>query len=261
MPASGTSLASLSCLLDSASLQHLLGAFYRTPRAGGLDRLAGGGGPLGFDITTACQVHHLMTAYGCDGIVESGCHLGDTTEYFARAYPQLPVRTCDLDPGRAAFTRARLATWRNADVRHGDSATLLPALLAGLRRPLLFLDAHWGPRWPLRAELAAIHEGVAVIDDFDIGHPRFGHDTYDGVACGPQLVAEELPALERMFVGHVEADYPLPCLQTGRRSGTGFLALGLDDRPMAAHPWFAEVVLRPHPALPTWTTAAAEVGS
>ncbi|MER6127500.1 class I SAM-dependent methyltransferase [Streptomyces sp. NPDC001795] len=251
---SATCTTHLPRLPEDQEVAQLLRAFYGTARAGGLDRLAGGGGPLGFDVTTALQIQVLISLYGCDGVVESGCHLGDTTEYFARAYPHLPVRACDIDAARAAFTRDRLAAFPNADVRQGDSADLLPGLLAGMRRPLVFLDAHWGPDWPLSAELAALHCAVGVIDDFAIGHPRFGYDTYDGRICGPQLVADTLSGLERMFVGHVEADYPLPCLQTGRRSGTGFVLLGLDDTPLAGHPWFAEIPLRPRPLLPSWTT-------
>ncbi|MEV8038631.1 hypothetical protein [Streptomyces sp. NPDC086182] len=132
-------------------------------------------------------------------------------------------------------------------------------MLSGLQRPLVFLDAHWGPDWPLAGELTALRTGaaVAVIDDFQIGHPRFGYDTYDGQVCGPQLVTEVLPDLERMFVGNIEADYPLPCLQTGRRSGTGIIAFGLDGghSPLTGHPWFVEVPLRPHPVLPPWISA------
>ncbi|WP_199826916.1 hypothetical protein [Streptomyces sp. WM6378] len=254
MPAIRT--APLPQLMDNEAVEQVLGAFYRTPRAGGLDRLAGGGGPFGFDVTAACRVHTLVTLFRCDGIVESGCHLGDTTEYLARAYPHLPVRACDLDGQRAGFARARLAGLSNAVVRHGDSGRLLPALLSGLERPLVFLDAHWGPDWPLRAELTALKgvRALVIVDDFRIGHPRFGYDTYDGMVCGPELVADALPGLGRMFVGDVEADYPLPCLQTGRRSGSGTIVLGLDDTPLAAHPWFAEVPLRPCPVLPSWAS-------
>ncbi|MEU5108449.1 hypothetical protein AB0H07_40375 [Streptomyces sp. NPDC021354] len=245
-------------LLDDHHVEKVLGAFYRTPRAGGLDQLAGGGGPLGFDITAACRLHVLITLFACDGIVESGCHLGDSTEYLARTYSHLPIRACDLDEHRARFTRTRLTAFPNAAVHHGDSGQLLPTLLDGMERPLVFLDAHWGPAWPLRVELTVLQawQAVVLIDDFDIGHPRFGYDTYDGVVCGPELVADTLPDLERMFVGHVEADYPLPCLQISRRSGTGVLLLGHDDTPLATHPWFVNVPLRPRPALPSWTTAA-----
>ncbi|GGU37771.1 hypothetical protein [Streptomyces violascens] len=254
MPAIRT--ASPPPLMDDHAIEHVLGAFYRTPRAGGLDHLAGGGGPFGFDITTACRLHALIAQFACDGIVESGCHLGDTTDYLARAYPHLPVRACELDGQRAAFTRARLAGRGNAVVHHGDSACLMPTLLAGLERPLVFLDAHWGSEWPLRAELTALQDTAAVVlvDDFRIGHPRFGYDTYGGVVCGPDLVADVLGGVRRMFIGDVEADYPLPCLQPGRRSGTGIIVLGLDDTPLAAHPWFAAVPLRPCPVLPAWSS-------
>ncbi|MEU7822995.1 hypothetical protein [Catellatospora sp. NPDC049133] len=233
----------------------VLQVFYRVPRAGAV-RLSDGGGPLGFDITAALQIDHLIGAYDCDGIVETGCFVGDSTEYFARRYPHLPVRTCDIDADATAVASHRLADLTNVTVETGDSAQLLPQLLSGLSRPLVYLDAHWYSSWPLARELHTVTRGLIVVDDFDIGHPRFGYDAYDQVVCGPQLVADARADLDRMWVGNPYADYPLPCLQTGRRAGRGFLTVGLPPGPLDDSPMFTPIPLRPV-VMPDWSAVEA----
>ena len=88
----------------------------------------------------------------------------------------------------------------------------------------------------LPSELAAITSGIAVIHDFDIGHPRFGFDTYNGVACGPLMLAAtpDPPAL--YFTPDPDASWPVPCLQAGRRAGVGITATGLGTGPLERHP-------------------------
>ncbi|MFD5856069.1 hypothetical protein [Streptomyces chartreusis] len=238
---------------EDMRMTSLLLTFYTTPRLG-QEYLSDCGGPFGFDITTALQIDSLVDAYGCDGIVETGCFLGDTTQYLANRYPHLPVRTCDVDKNHAAFTQQRLASDNNVTVLHGDSAVLLPKLLCGLNRPLVYLDAHWLDRWPLQEELAVIHDAVVAIDDFNIGHDRFGYDHYDGEECGPGLVAQALPEADELFVGNPYADYKVPCLQTGRRSGTGYVARDLASGPMTRSDFFVRVPLRPEIIMPPWET-------
>lgn len=229
----------------------LLLTFYTVPRVA-QELLSDGGGPFGFDITTALQIDQIVDTYACDGIVETGCCLGDTTEYLARRYPHLPVRTCDVNPQHAEFTARRLRSRENVTVKVGDSGELLPRLLEGFRTPLVYLDAHGNPEWPLHDELAAIERGIVAIDDFDIGHPRFSYDHYDGVVCGPNLVAGALPELAELFVGNPYGGYPAPCLQTGRRSGTGYLTRSLTASPMARSQQFIRVPLRPEVIMPPW---------
>ncbi|GGK71013.1 hypothetical protein Sme01_27110 [Sphaerisporangium melleum] len=208
--------------------------FYRVPRAGAV-RLSDGGGPLGFDITVALLLDDLVCRYSCDAIVETGCFLGDTTEYLASRYPELPVFACDIDARYASFTRHRLAGHGNATIECGDSPEMVSAVGSRYERPLFFLDAHWGAGWPLSRELDAIAAGVAVIHDFDIGHERFAYDTYDGVALGPQILAGMRIPPKVYFTPDPDAEWPLPCLQIGRRSGVGLAAIGIDSRPMESH--------------------------
>ncbi len=99
-------------------------------------------------------------------------------------------------------------------------------------RTFAFLDAHWGPRWPLARELDILAGAVAVIHDFDIGHSRFSFDAYGGVACGPGLLEQMSSPPDRYFILDPTAVLPLPCLQTGRRAGVAAVAAGLDDRPL-----------------------------
>lgn len=215
--------------------------FYCTPRAGS-DLLSDGGGPFGFDIQAALQVDFLVAEYGVDAIFETGCCVGDTTEYLARRYGGLPVWTCDIDQRFVMFTRARMARFTQVKVLSGDSAELLPSALSGAAMPLIYLDAHWRDEWPLAQELAGVKHGIVVVDDFDIGHPRFGFDTYGGISCGLDYVAKFLPpSVKSVFFNNPHAEYPFPCLQTGRRAGRCFVPIGMDPAPMSKCQFFREV--------------------
>jgi hypothetical protein len=103
----------------------------------------------------------------------------------------------------------------NAQVECADSPSLVAEVCARHDRPLFFLDAHWVQQWPLGRELAAITTGIAVIHDFDTGHPRFAFDTYNGTRCGPAVLAAMPSPPSLYFIPDPEAAWPLPCLQVG----------------------------------------------
>lgn len=211
--------------------------FYQVERAGAV-RLSDGGGPFGFDITRALLVDDLLRAYQCDAVLETGCFLGDTTRYLAARYPDLPVYSCDIVPEHVAFTRRRLAAagCQNALVSCSDSPALVETISQLYERPLIYLDAHWEDRWPLDAELAAIARGVVLVDDFDIGHARFSFDIYGGRPCDRSVFAVMPSPPARYWTPDPDASWPLPCLQVGRRGGTGITVIGLDAGPLDRHP-------------------------
>lgn len=211
----------------------VLRSFYQVERVGVIG-LSDDGGPFGFDITVALIVDDLIRRYECDAIVETGCFLGDTTCYLARNYPDIPVYSCDVDAGYATFTRKRLAGCGNVQVTHEDSPNLVTRISARCNRPFLFLDAHWGEVWPLSRELEEISHGVVAIHDFDIGHPRFSYDEYDGIVCGPRVLAAMTNPPDCYFTPDLDTVPELPCLQMGRRAGVGFIAVGLDTGLMHA---------------------------
>jgi hypothetical protein len=225
----------------------ILQEFYSTARAG-QTRLSDGGGPFGFDITIALIADALIRGYHCDAICETGCHMGDTTSYLARAYPDLPIYTCDTDASAAAFTRRRVAGHGNVCVRLEDSPALVAQVCGDYERPLFYLDAHWRRPWPLRGELTAVQHGagVVMVDDFDIGHPRFAFDEYDGIRCGADVLAGLPTPITSYWTNDPDADYPLPCLQVGRRSGVAVLPIGLGHGPLDQCPYLRSA---PAPAI------------
>ncbi len=221
----------------------LLRDFYQVPRMGQLF-LSDGGGPFGFDIQLACEVDWLVRAYGCDAVIETGCNMGDTTEYLCNRYPDRPVFTCDVEGAFVDFVKERLALHSNVKVAQSDSVAFLEHTLPKFKRPFLFLDAHGvGKEWPLTAELSMLKRGVICVHDFDIGHERFDYDTYEGVKCDPTLLAQSLGSGAPYFINHADADYPLPCLQVGRRSGRAFIVRGLPEEPAATCPYLTRRVL------------------
>ncbi|MGV9679183.1 hypothetical protein ACWDSJ_28210 [Nocardia sp. NPDC003482] len=216
--------------------------FYSTPRAGA-PLLSDGGGPFGFDIQAALQFDFIVKSYGISHILETGCCLGDTTEFLARNYPSLPIWTCDVNRQYADFVGTRLKEFSQVHIAHGDSAELLPAALAQTDVPLVYLDAHWGEQWPLTTELNSITRGVVVVDDFDIDDPRFGFDVYDGVACDLELIRHARPDLRKAFAGNPTARYPYPCLQVGRRAGRCYIPIDLPSDPFEQSEMFTPLKL------------------
>lgn len=196
--------------------------FYRIPRRAA-QQLSDCGGPFGFDITAALEADWLIERYACDAIIETGCNVGDTTIYFSRRYPGLPVITCDIKPEYVEATRERVATRNNVIVEQADSPLLIERYAREFRCPYFYLDAHWYKEWPLERELTAIQAGVIAIDDFDIGNPRFGFDEYNGVRCGPEMLARFRDKFPCYYTNNPDAIYELPCLQVARRGGRAYM--------------------------------------
>lgn len=251
MPTCGSPEEPREELREEAAFGRVYNCFYRTARMGCIG-LSDAGGPFGFDICVAVQVHNLVLAYGCDALVETGCYLGDTTDYLSAAYPDLPVVSCDVVPEYARFTEHRLRDRHNVKVECRDSAEVVAAATRDFERPFLYLDAHWYGRWPLLDEIRAARRGVVCIDDFDVGHPRFAYDSYDGVECGPRLLGLVRERVPRYYVGDPAASYPFPCLQVGRRSGQCFFPVELSREPFELSPFFlARELPEGHPGAAT----------
>ena len=217
--------------------QRVYETFYRTPRHGAAE-CSDGGGPFGFDIHTALAVDYLLDRYDCDAFIETGCNRGDTTHYLAARYPELTVLSCDVVPRFVEFVSDRLADFPNARVELCDSVEFLAAVQHEFERPLFYLDAHWYADWPLERELGLIERGVIMIDDFDIGDPRFDYDQYEGVACGPEILSPFAAKFPHFYVTNPDAAYEFPCLQVGRRGGRGFCVAGLEPDHLASSSMF-----------------------
>lgn len=230
------------------SADQVYAVFYRCPRLAA-EELSDGGGPFGFDITAALEFDLLVEHYRCDAIFETGCNLGDTTYYLARRYPNIPLFSCDISQRHAEFTRQRLAFASQARIEQQDSPLLIERHASRFERPIFYLDAHWYEDWPLQRELSLIERGIVIVDDFDIGHPRFGFDAYAGESCGPEMLARAYNNrnVKQFYTNNPNAQFPLPCLQTGRRAGRAYIVLPPLEDKLHLSRWFLprEMALAP----------------
>lgn len=142
------------------------------------------GGPFNGQACRRTFVERLLKSGLVDRVVETGSFRGDTTAFFASTTP-MSITTIEKSVEFAAFTRARMWKFRRVSVRVGDSADVLPRVLAEApaTSTFIYLDAHWGAHLPLRDELRAISAAtmpvVVLIDDFEVpGDRGYGFDDY-----------------------------------------------------------------------------------
>jgi hypothetical protein len=149
-------------------------------------------------------VRQYADRYGLATLVETGTYMGGTIEAlrdrFARIY------SIELDDDLYQRARARFAHLPHVTILHGDSAQMLPELLAELREPALFwLDGHYsGPGTAKgRRETPIVEEIRAVLAHLVAGHVILVDDArafgtwpdYPTLDEFRHLVATEAPAL------------------------------------------------------------------
>jgi hypothetical protein len=188
------------------------------------------------------QIFEALTQLNFAAIIETGTHVGTTTEYFAET--GLPVISIEGNPRRYGFAKARLRRFRNVSLRLGDSRPHLSRIVAGLgadnrEKPLFFyLDAHWKHGLPLAGELEIILESCAqptiMIDDFEVADdPGYGFDDYGE---GKALVRDYI---EPFIVRHnLSLFYPAASSsqETGRKRGSVVLVRATAKEQLAAFP-------------------------
>lgn len=132
-------------------------------------------------------LRHYAAAYRLRILVETGTQHGHMLaalkHNFARLY------SVEMDPALYKQAQRRFRSDRQIELYCGDSAELLPAILARVQEPALFwLDGHFDPNQapsgelvsPILAELAHLFAAprlghVIVIDDARLFHARFGY--------------------------------------------------------------------------------------
>lgn len=140
-------------------------------------------------------------------LVETGTYLGAmikaTRGTFARIY------SIELDPDLYKRARRKLAEPGRVSILHGDSAQVLPRLLASIHEPCLFwLDAHHSGLLTARGRIESpvmlelrhilnhpVAEHVVLIDDARAFVGRGGYPTIPELAglvaaCRPEWVCE-----------------------------------------------------------------------
>jgi hypothetical protein len=118
-----------------------------------------------------------MRRYKLTHLIETGTHLGETVDYFARI-SGFSVTSIELDDSLYQQAKERFSGKRNVTLIHGDSGEVLPRICGSLKeRALFWLDGHYSGtgtakgeiETPILAELRAIttlsYEHVVLIDD------------------------------------------------------------------------------------------------
>jgi hypothetical protein len=121
-------------------------------------------------VRSTARAHKLNT------LVETGTCLGEMV--FAMRQDFDKIYSIEVEPTLYANARARLRRFTHVEILQGDSAKLLPAIVAKLTAPALFwLDGHYSGEatgrgdsdTPIRAELATVlaspHRHVVLVDD------------------------------------------------------------------------------------------------
>ncbi|QJE94589.1 hypothetical protein [Luteolibacter luteus] len=106
-----------------------------------------------------------------DHFVETGTYLGETTAAMAALYKK--VFTVEIHEELARKAAARFADHVNVEAYHGNSAEVLPKIIAKLDGPAVFwLDAHYsGPRTGKASRECPIEEELSII----FGNPSQEH--------------------------------------------------------------------------------------
>jgi hypothetical protein len=156
--------------------------YYRFPA-----RRSSWGGPFNGQQRRQELFSALIKTIKPAAIMETGTHLGTTTEFMADS--GIPVYSVESNRRLYGFACARLWLKRHVTIRHGDSRQALRAFFAGpfrLREDgaiLAYLDAHWNDDLPQADELEIIFQNcqaaVVMIDDFEVpGDQGYLYDNF-----------------------------------------------------------------------------------
>jgi hypothetical protein len=150
------------------------------------------------------RVLELARRFATGVLIESGTFEGEMARKCRHGFRR--IVTIELDANLAQRAGRRLARYPNIEVLHGDSATVLPRVLAAVNEPALFwLDGHYSGTGtargasdtPLVQELQAIarhgvHGDVVLVDDARL----LGTGDYPGLEELRRLVAAFQPGGE-----------------------------------------------------------------
>jgi hypothetical protein len=109
--------------------------------------------------------------FGLHTLVETGTYLGDTVAALRHDFRR--IYSIELSPALALRAKKRFQALPHVTILQGDSATVLPSLLADVFEPTLFwLDGHYSGG-------VTAHGGIAtpIVEEVEaiLAHPMQGH--------------------------------------------------------------------------------------
>jgi len=181
-------------------------------------------------------VDHLM-AYA-SAFVETGSYMGQTISYVAKAYPKMPIYSCEQNAERHANVKGQLGHLPHVHLYHQVSPDFLydaHKQFPHLRKQtnLYWLDAHgFGfDQWPLRDEVAYLtremSSALILIDDFQVpNRPDFGYDAYNGQSCALDYIYPSIQPGRTYYM--VYPTYTQKTSKVHPLRGVGLLFYGVD---------------------------------
>lgn len=133
--------------------------------------VAGGGTGAAPHRVKQGVVRSYARRYGVRTLVETGTYLGGMVHALRRDFDR--IHSVEVDDALHRLAQRRFAGVSHVTLHHGDSATVLPRILAGLDAPALFwLDGHYsgGPTSMGAKETPIVEEVTALL-----AHPVRGH--------------------------------------------------------------------------------------
>ena len=132
--------------------------------------------------------------FDLDSIIETGTFKGKTTDFFADVFDIVHTYEINREYARAYKKPG------NVKLFVKNSGRYLKNSFKHLndRRPLFYLDAHWGDYWPVNDEIKQISKQykdncIILIDDCQVpGYPNIGHDNYKGQPLNYEYVKSRL---------------------------------------------------------------------
>lgn len=138
-------------------------------------------------------IKKLKADFSLRNFIETGTYDGETSVSMSLLFER--VFTCDV---KDWARRLEFYCAENITYEVKSSPDFLRAHLPEIKQgSFFFLDAHWGPHWPLHEELKIVFENCEnpciAIDDFDAGNGLY-YDAYGAQKLDLDYIASHIPA-------------------------------------------------------------------
>jgi len=155
--------------------------------------------------------------YACPVFIETGTYTGETVEAMLSIFER--IHTIEIDPDLHRRVVKKFGSYPHVSLYCGDSATLLPGILATLEKPSLFwLDGHYSGGTMRSDKITPVMEEVSLILNHRIkNHVLLIDDArlFNGSDGYPQL--EDLVSLIRRFDNDMAIDVHDDIIRVSRK--------------------------------------------